>query len=298
MMDRHQPCLFKYGLFAALWCISFLVWGLVRLDTALRAPETRFGEPVLDMERAKNRISGFACVKPMPGAGGLVGRRISFRTLTVENGEFGFFKTALSRVAKIRDLRLFFRLPAGRGPGCTGVDGQPGHSPGHTAPADNSAKTGMLPDLLFSDISWGLQELVGGLLRGIEYPDRRWRINIDTANITQLLVNGFRLELVDATGSVLEITSKRAAVSYASSKVLLRGHVIIRTPGKTLESNYVEWDPENRHFTAREFYVLNCGGKKSFGESICFDGRLNRMETERITYKQEETRKCHAKLRL
>ena len=98
----------------------------------------------------------------------------------------------------------------------------------------------------------------------------------DLGAVAELRIHDFRCNFLDSQCTILSLKSKRAVVSYKSSAVTLRGHVLITAANRaTLESNCVTWDINNQRFVASGGYVLTRGKSRTSGRNICVDAELN-----------------------
>ena len=185
---------------------------------------------------------------------------VRFKNLLAENNNLGVFKTALHKIVKIQGLELEFHR-------YSSDDGT----------ANEKLRTSPIPEGLTTS-SRALIETIDKLLHRTDV----WRINnLDVGGVSEVGINNFDYKLFYDGALFFGVESKRAMVSYKHSGLILRGHAKISiADGSTLESNYIEWDVKNQHFTVDGGYVLNRGGRVTIGKDICVDDKLNIMQAQ------------------
>jgi len=213
---------------------------------------------------------------------------ISFRSLLVENNNFGIFKTATHKVVKIQDLELtFHRYTPLNITSSTNLSGKKDAETSTDTQSEHSVTT--TPDV--STAPEGTFTYTGELLNDIYRlikPNDHWRINIDISNTSEVCVTNFDYNAFYDGAPLLIVRSKKATTSNKHPDVVtLRGHVIVKTADNSvLESNYVTWDTRKHHFTADGNYFLSRNGRKIRGKDICVDDKLNIVRAQVAALKE------------
>jgi hypothetical protein len=107
---------------------------------------------------------------------------------------------------------------------------------------------------------------------------------INFSTVCEGQINNFKCEFYNDSLQSLSIQCRKAEVSYKSSNIELRGHVIIKNGESTLETNFAQWDFEKNIFNVKNTYVLNRNGTIVTGQNGTFNSQL------------QEENKCTAKL--
>jgi len=267
---------FKNGaLLLVSWTLSILILVIVAKDNELSTLYNDVERPGGDLRLPKNTV------------GGLNYRRwdakedyrpvcfVRFENLCAENNKLGFFKTALHKVVKIRDLELKFYL----------------YSP-HEGTAGTTPNISPVPEGITTDTRALVRRITGRLTN----PADGWRANIDLGNISEVRVNNLDYQVFHDGDLFFSAQSKRAIVSYEHPDVVLHGHAkLTAADGSTLESNHITWDIKEQHFSVKGVYVINRGGTITTGKSICVDTQLKSIDRQYAKPEGKE-RKWIAKL--
>lgn len=114
----------------------------------------------------------------------------------------------------------------------------------------------------------------------------------DFSHLVQIRITDFQCRFFEGQNIALDIRSKRASVETdRTAELLLRGHVIIRSPAAVLECNRVRWDIQNQIFTAHGFYTIRKANDLEKGYDGNFDGSLNIIsQPKTLAYKGEKTK--------
>ena len=263
------------------WISSLLVLMSLSADNDLNRLHNQAINHRPELRPLRNEIRGLRYTRWDPQGDYRPIRSVYFENLRVENNDLGIFKTALHKVARIRDLELEFYRHTSRGATLTSA------SDIHSVGKDTGAGAG---GSVFAQVR--------GLLRSLTTPRRGWHIdNIHLSNVSEVYVDDFDYKVFCDGDLHLGIQSRRAIVSYKWSDIFLRGRVTIRTgDGSTLEGNNVKWDVGRQHFSVRGVYVLNRGGTITTGKDICVDAQLNGVKAQDPEVEGKENKECFARL--
>jgi len=258
------------------WTLSFLSFIIVTRNNELNKLYNKAAGPETGFIGPKNQTGALSYWRCEPKANGRLIHSVDLKNLRAENNNLGIFRTALHKIVKIQSLELEFHR-------YTSDD----------VTANKKLRTSPIPEDLTAD-SRALIETIDKLLRRTD----EWRINnLDVGGVSEVSINNFGYKLFYDDELFFRVESKRAMVSYKYSGLVLRGHAKISiADGSTLESNYIEWDVKNQHFTVDGGYVLNRGGRVTIGKDICVDAQLNSVEAQNAKVKRKENQKCLAKL--
>jgi len=267
----------RWPVLLTAWTLSFLSFIIVTRNNELNklysnkaaGTETGFIGP-------KNQTGALSYWRCEPKPNGRLIHSVDLKNLRAENNTLGIFRTALHKIVKIQSLELEFHQ-------YTSDD----------VTANKKLRTSPIPEDLTAN-SRALIETIDKLLRRTD----GWRINnLDVGGVSEVSINNFGYKLFYDDELFFRVESKRAMVSYKHSGLVLRGHAKISiADGSTLESNYIEWDVKNQHFTVDGGYVLNRGGRVTIGKDICVDAQLNSVEAQSTKVERKENQKCLAKL--
>ncbi len=104
----------------------------------------------------------------------------------------------------------------------------------------------------------------------------------DFSHLVHIRASDFQCRFLEGQNIVLHIQSKKASVQADNTDgLLLRGHVIIRTPAATLESNNILWDIQNKTFQTKGFYSIRTGNELEKGMNGLFGPQLNKITQQR-----------------
>lgn len=258
----HEPRLwFKWSVLLFSWALSILILVIV---TGNNESSTLYSDAASTgpaLRPPKNQTGAFSYRRWDPEENHRPICFVHFDNFCSENNKLGFFKTALHKVVKIRDLELkFYRYNPGK------------------ATAAATLEIFPIPE----DMSTDTRLVVRRIMRRLTTLTDGWRVNnIDLGNVSELRVDNFDYQVFHDGDLFFATQSKRAIVSHGHSEVVLRGHAKITiADGGTLESNYVKWDVQKQHFRVNGVYVLNRGGVMTTGKGICVDAQLNIVGTQ------------------
>lgn len=271
----------KWAPLPVSWILSFLILIIVFSDDDLSTSHNGAANLGPELRPLKNEVRGLSYIRWDTKENHRPIYSVYFDNLRVENNDLGIFKTALHKVARIRDLKLeLYR---------------------HTSPEAATARTNDIFSV-YGDLSTGagasILAQIKELLPALTAPRRGWRIgNIHLGNVSEVYVNNFDYRVLCDGDLYFGVQSSRAMVSYRWSDMLLRGRVTIRiADGSTLESNYVKWDVKKRHFSVNGVYVLNRSGTVTTGKDICVDAQFNDVRPQNAKAREKENKECFAKL--
>ena len=266
----------KRTVFLASWVSSVLILIIVVSNNALNPFYDAAVSTTAELIPPRNQTGAvsYRCWDPKENYRPIYS--VCFKNLFAENNNLGVFKTALHKIVKIQGLELEFHR-------YSSDDGT----------ANEKLRISPMPEGLTTS-SRALIETIDRLLHRAD----GWRINnLDVGGVSEVSINNFDYKLFYDGELFFSVESKRAMVSYKHSGLVLRGHAKISiTDGSTLESNYIEWDVKNQHFTVDGGYVLNRGGRVTIGKDICVDAQLNNVEAQSAKVERKENQKCLAKL--
>ena len=272
---RETRLWLKWGVLLISWTLSVLILIIVAGNNELSTLYPDLASPGPNPQPRKNQIGGFGYGRWDPEKNYRPICSVHFENLCTENNKLGFFKTALHKVVKIRDLELkFYRYNS------------------------NKVTSADTPDIfpVPEDMTTDTRALVKRIMRRLANPVDGWRVNIDLGNISEVRVNNLDYRVFHDGDLLFATQSKRAMVSYEHSDVVLHGHAKITVAdGSTLESNHITWDVKKQHFSVKGVYVLNRGGTITTGKGICVDIQLKRVNGQYAKSKRKE-QKCIAKL--
>jgi len=182
--------------------------------------------------------------------------KIAFDELSVSNGSAGLFKTALFQTLHLTNLRLYTiaETPALAAP----------------APVSETADSAVDPMRL----SPTLLDRMLQLRRDETLHALDWSVP-DVGRAANLSIDGFiwRIGQGDAD---LAITSRLALLDHRQpDELLLKGHVVLQSPGRVVESNHVIYDMQARRFRVPGTCMLTANNEKSLQRNIGLDMRLN-----------------------
>jgi hypothetical protein len=223
---------------------------------------------------------------------------VYFKNLRMENNKLGIFKTALHQIVKIWNLELRFYRYTSPKVSAT-IEFNNSKSPKSITTGSSQPRTTTTPHIpnFLEDTAADTRILIKSIIRKFLTPADKWCVNINSGNVSEVLVNNFHYTVFYDNDLLFAIQSKRALASYKQSGIILRGHVTIKTAnGSTLESNHIKWDIKKQHFSVNGIYVLNRNGLKTTGKNICVDTQLNNVKVKKVEFKQKENQKCFAKL--
>jgi len=255
----HEPRLWlKWSVLLISWSLSVLILGIVIVggNNELSTAYSDAASTGPDLRPPKNQIGAFNYRRWDPNENYRPICSVHFENFSSENNKFGFFKTALHKVVKVRDLELkFYR-----------------YNPGEVTAAT-------IPDIfpVPEGITTGTRALVKRIMPRLTTHADGWRVNnIDLGNVSEVRINNFDYQVLYEGDLFFATQSNRATVSNEHSDVVLRGHAKITiADGSTLESNYIKWNVTKQHFRVNGVYVLNRSGVMTTGKGICVDSQLN-----------------------
>jgi len=282
--DEGRMIIFKSNLWLKLaflltsWILSILVLIIVSTNNELNTLYNDAVSPGPELRPIKNQIGTLSYTRWDPEENYRPVYSACFKNFRAENSNLGIFKTALHKVVKIHGFKLeFYQYSSGKTTATTTPDIYP----------------------VYEETIADAKALIKEVMRKLINPEDGWcvNVNIDLGNVSEVRINNFDYQVFYEGDLFFSIQSKRAMASYKHSGIVLRGHVIIKTAdGSTLESNYVKWDIEKRHFTVNGIYVINRNGVKTTGRNISVDAQLNSVEAQNAKVKRKENQECFAKL--
>ncbi len=179
--------------------------------------------------------------------------KVAFDQLSVSKGSAGLFRTALFQTLQLTNLRL-----------CTQADpiDAPAQAP---EPADRSVDPMRLSPHLFSRM---LQRQ-----RRHNAVTVNWSVP-DLGRAANMNIHGFTWVIRDQDLD-LTITSRLALLDHKTpDELTLRGHVILQSPDRVIESNHVIYDMQAGRFRIPGSCMLIIGSEKTFQRSISADMQL------------------------
>jgi hypothetical protein len=278
-----RPVIVKAGpwlrrsLFLLLWFLSFLILIIFASTNELNTFYNDFVDCEPQLSPPQNQLGAVRYIRWNPKENHRPVYSMCFKNLRAENNRLGIFKTALHKVVKIRDLTLeSYQYPSDKTTASTTPDIYP-------------VTSGTIADA---------KALIDQIMRKLINPMDGWRIkSIDFGNVSEVQVYNFDYKVLYDDELFFTIRSKRATASYKHSGIVLRGHVTITTAeGSTLESNYVRWDIQKKHFRVNGIYALNRNGVRTTGRDICVDAQLKSVKAQHAEFIRKEEQKCLAKL--
>lgn len=275
----YEPRLWpKWSVLLISWSLSVLILGIVIFsgNNELSTVYSDAASTGPDLRPPRNQTGAFNYRRWDPNENYRPISSVHFENFGSENNKLGFFKTALHKVVKIRDLELkFYRYNQGKVTAATTTDIFP------------------IPEGITADT----RVLVKRLMRRLTTLTDGWRVNnIDLGNVSELRINNFDYQVFHDGNLFFATQSKRAIVSHGHSGVVLQGHAKITiADGSTLESNYIKWDVKKQHFSVNGVYVLKRGGIITTGKGICVDAQLKSVNGQHAKSERKE-QKCIAKL--
>jgi len=258
-----------------------MIWGV---NSPLGMSDSTSRVDISSYKLVKNQMGAFGYTRWDPAKNYRPLSAVYFDELNTTNGQIGFFKTAVYKIARVKGLRLR----------------QFEYSSESKIVKRKYVRSGATPfEVLLEDA----MSLIDGYKSVLPAPPGKdgFRIevtvgDIDLSGVAQVSVNDFDYQSFSDRKLALSVQSKRAVASYKRPEMILRGHVTITAAdGSKLESNRVKWDMKKNQFEVDGVYVLSRNGKKMFGKDTYVDRNLNVVGVAQARVLEKEVQKCFAK---
>jgi len=276
---------FKLTILLTSWSVSLILLFILSTNSAFKTPYKETGIYGSELRLPRNQIGSLSYIRRDPKQNGRPIYAVAFDNLILENNKLGFFRTALHKVAKIRDLKLSFYH---YDPIETKVNPKPKQSNAReTIPAAICKREKFVkPHIPFAPKTQppDTKELLKKVVHTLRCLEDGWHIdNIDFTNVSEVRVDDFEYKIFHENDLLLTVRCKRAITSYRNSNIYLRGNVRINYRNNTtLQSNCIEWDAANTIFKVKGVYALSRTGTITTGKNACFDFELNEVTSQRI----------------
>ena len=246
----------KWGLVFSFWIISISLFSFLSSRDQNSVPKKSWFR---DFKRTgKTEIRQFHLIHYDPNYRPLY--TIGFAHLKVSNGKAGVFHTALYKTIQIQDLYIrTYQNSDIEEPGKKDISLPFAHSD----PATTSG---------------GIHDYIQMLLEQKKHENKSYELyTIDVSNAMQISVDNFQYQKINGENHLqFGIECKKAAFSYKSDDIMLRGHVIVSSSnGRRLESNRIKWDVRKQLFRVEGMYVLQTHEHRQRGKGIWVDEQLN-----------------------
>ncbi|UCD50873.1 MAG: hypothetical protein JSW27_25530 [Phycisphaerales bacterium] len=189
--------------------------------------------------------------------------RVAFDNLAAQDRSLGVFRTASHKQVHIENLHVTFHTAATATPQA-GIGFRLRDFCDLFTPR-SAAGTGTSQLAVFD-------ELVGS--------DADWSVRIDLSNATEVRIRDLDWRVCRAGVTVLRVQCRLASLRGDGSRVVLRGHATVTTPGAVLESNCIEMDVRDERFVVNGRYLLTRGGRREGGDRGQFDVTLRMLGVE------------------
>lgn len=209
---------------------------------------------------------------------------INFSEFKTEMGSFGFFKTGMYNIAKLKNLSLtFYDYPQ---TSRANTD-ESNTADSQTAPPQTHSFANH-PAVMFENLALTIQDNLKTLNNNLLDND------LALKSIAEVSALNFKYRFVQNNKSACLVTSKRFIASYKDSDITLRGHVTITNEaGKKLQCNHAKWDMQNQLFNIEGFYIIEDNGQTYTGSNSSFD--FNLMTASNTNNNLQENIRCFAK---
>lgn len=225
---------------------------------------------------------------------------LKFDTFSVVNAKAGIFRTALTKVIYINNLKIqdyHYKKQQ------TSLSSDPALKNSIKKIAAKRSKLPInkgpkvqRPRYKKQRTSSSSDSVLKNLIKNIAAKTGQLPIDIDISNVSKAEIKGFEYQFFQDSDKKLNISSRHAFVSHRWPIVTLRGNVTITAEdGTVLKSNHVRWNTKKKHFTIESVYALKNADRILTGKEICLDYKLNQFSKNKQSIKPEEKILCIAK---
>jgi hypothetical protein len=186
--------------------------------------------------------------------------RITFDNLCARDRAAGVFRTASGKQVCIDNLCVTFCRSAA--------------SPG----AGNSGGWRDFYDLFAPRRQDRLAMTRLGILDAFQADPADWRTSLNLANAVEVQIRGLNWRIDDGSVTSLQVQCRHAFLRGQTPWVTLRGRVIVRAQGITLEGNHIDMDVREERFLVRGRYRLMGAERNETGRGACFDRTLKPLD--------------------
>lgn len=206
-----------------------------------------------DLQSLSGRTFGPFAVRWFPPEDTGRSLKVAFDQLSVSKGSAGLFKTALFQTLHLTNLRL-----------CTTIE-TIDPSAMASESDDKSVDPMHLSTRLFSSILCFQHDAAETLT---------WSVP-DLGRAADMNVNGFSWQISDGS-TALTVSSRLAMLDHQQpDELLLKGHVVLQSADRVIESNLVVYNMRARRFQIPGSCMLTVSHTRTFQRNISLDMSLN-----------------------